>query len=112
MDLNPPVPLRIKLATTAAPVRQAAAVKTPRLVTMIFSIPLAIQWHWLEGAPSYAQGDMVVGSIRGGTQQRSPSHDDTGICETRRSLHCGMPIEVVTWTANSSLVIRITRPHY
>jgi hypothetical protein len=69
VDLNPPVPLRIKLATTAAPVRQAAAVKTPRLVTMIFSIPLAIQWHWLEGAPSYAQGDMVVGSIRGGTQQ-------------------------------------------
>jgi hypothetical protein len=41
----------------------------------------------------------------------SPSHDDTGICETRRSLHCGMPI-VGTWTANSSLVIRITRPHY
>jgi len=71
VDLNPPVPLRIKLATTAALVRQAAAVKRPPpgLVTIIFSIPLAIQWHWLEGAPSYAQGDMVVGSIRGGTQQ-------------------------------------------
>jgi hypothetical protein len=52
VDLNPPVPLRIKLATTAALVRQAAAVKTPRLVTIIFSIPLAIQWHWKAPLPT------------------------------------------------------------
>jgi hypothetical protein len=29
VDLNPPVPLRIKVATAAEPARQTAAVKTP-----------------------------------------------------------------------------------
>ena len=68
MDLNPPVPLRIKLATTAALVRQAAAVKTPPSGHDHFLDPSRDSVA-LEGAPSYSQGDIVVGSIRGGTQQ-------------------------------------------
>jgi hypothetical protein len=70
VDLNPPVPLRIKLATTAALVRQAAAVKPPPppVWSRSFSRSLS-RFSGLEGAPSYSQGDIVVGSIRGGTQQ-------------------------------------------
>ena len=41
MDLSPPVPLRIKLAVIAAPARQPAAVRTPRLVMIILLIPRA-----------------------------------------------------------------------